>query len=210
MSRVRSVPVRVIIVEDDHLQAEAFASAVRRAFRLAEIITIHTESEFRTRFESLRANPPSLFVLDVILRWSNPSEELGNPPEEATVDGIYRGGMRCLRMILATPEIQDVPVIVYSVVAHEAIEERRVVLPAHVVVLDKSSNDNLLVRAVRSLITAQMDASPLTQDRAVDSSPLDMLELKPNFFGVGVNFNEVLRRAGEAIARHKRRNTNTS
>ena len=61
----------ILIVDDDYLQVDLIAEALRKDpnCSLAQIRRISTESEFQTFFEKIAGNPPYVIIMDVMLRW---------------------------------------------------------------------------------------------------------------------------------------------
>ena len=105
---------RVLIVEDDYLQAEWLRATLEGYFPSLNVQHMRTESEFRDKIEKLRRDPPDLVILDVMLRWADPNPRIAVPPEEAK-NGFFRAGLRCERLLRLYKETRQVPVILYTV-----------------------------------------------------------------------------------------------
>ena len=115
--------MKILIVEDDYLQLEFIARDLSGQFPGVAIESIETESEFRKRMPAIRANPPNLVIMDVLLRWANIDEE----PSIKDVDGdFYSAGIRCHELLASFEETKDVPFIFYSMLDRtEAMSEAR-------------------------------------------------------------------------------------
>lgn len=113
----------VLIVEDDKLQYEFIAAALRDMKRVSRVARLSTEKEFYDTFEELTADKPDVILMDVMLRWTDPAPRMVPPPEEVSREGFYRAGLRCVQRLAADPRTADVPVIIYSVLEPEDLSE---------------------------------------------------------------------------------------
>jgi CheY-like chemotaxis protein len=124
-------PIQILLVDDDHIHLEKIAQTLHSAFRGGNVelsmSEIQTESHFRARLDSFRDQPPDVVVMDIMLRWADPAEEIPDPPEEVTRDGFYNAGVRCLRLLGEASQTRQVPVVLYTV-----LEENDVVIPPEV------------------------------------------------------------------------------
>lgn len=111
--------MRILIVEDDYLQAEELAQKITEHFCKVDAEFVRTEHEFRERLNDLRRNPPDLFLLDVMLRWTDPIPKMVTPPPEVEVGGPFRAGLRCERLLRESPETRETPVVLYTVLEDE-------------------------------------------------------------------------------------------
>src|SRR6267154_1778537 len=107
--------MKILIVEDDHLQAEWIHMSLAQAFPKAEFNCVRTEAEFRSRFGEIADNRPQVVVMDVMLRWEDPSPEITPRPDYVEAEGFYRAGLRCERMLAQDERTSHVPVILYTV-----------------------------------------------------------------------------------------------
>src|SRR5208283_1575579 len=111
--------LRVLLVEDDHVQRNYVRQALEDGLR-ASVETKTCEWEFRRDFEVVASCPPDAAVLDVMLRWASPSSERAEPPEESTP---YHAGLRCARRLKEDPRTESVKVVLYSVLPKEDIPD---------------------------------------------------------------------------------------
>src|ERR1043165_3105921 len=107
--------MRVVIVEDDYLQAEWIRELFKEQVGVddCDIDMIATEIEFRRQMPRFRASPPDLFLMDVMLRWTDPEPEQEVPPEEVKKEGYFRAGLRCEQLLREVIETRNVQVILY-------------------------------------------------------------------------------------------------
>lgn len=143
--------MKILLVEDDHLQVEFLRRELQNSFSEALIRVVSTESEFRSRFEEISQSPPDVIVLDVMVRWADPSSNIKERPEEVVRDGFYTAGLRCEELLARNPQTNNIPVILYTVLEptdlHDEIEQRR----DNVVVLTKTPEIDPLVELIRDL-----------------------------------------------------------
>lgn len=148
---------RILIVEDDYLQAELIENALRREPEFtqdaAEIERLSTEKQFHLQFEAMASNPPDVIVMDVMLRWDDPAPNMEPPPPEIKKEGFYRAGLRNERMLTQDPRTSNIPVVLYTLIADIDLEG----IPGRpgVSYLPKDSRLDPLVQLIRSLIVVQ-------------------------------------------------------
>jgi len=107
--------MKILCVEDDHLVAKPILDELQAAFPDAEVKWIGTESEFRTHFESVAANPPDIVIMDVMKLWDVPSRNPAPLPDDVRRGGVSRAGIRCAKMLNNDERTKDVPIILYTV-----------------------------------------------------------------------------------------------
>src|SRR2546425_8168130 len=105
----------ILVIEDDYLQADWIRQKLTEAMPNANIRLIATEAEFRSQFENIANQDPDVVVMDVMLRWADPSPDLTPPPQDVREEGFYRAGLRCERMLAEDNRTSRVPVILYTV-----------------------------------------------------------------------------------------------
>jgi hypothetical protein len=115
----------IVLVEDDHRQRAAYAKAIKRQFPSYTVQLVRTEKEFRDKLAAdWVRNPPSLFVIDVMLRWTDPHPHMEIPPDDVLPDGSRRAGIRCAK--LARRRLGPNPQIILVSVLEENAEENRI------------------------------------------------------------------------------------
>ena len=187
--------MRVLVVEDDRLQAESIEIALKRNFQSVGVEIISTESEFCSRLETLREDPPDVVLIDVMLRWADPAPDMPPPPTEIAQEGFFRGGMRCLRRLLETPETREIPVVVHSVLQRDDIESEIAAMPRHVLFLQKDSDELRLVREIRSLLQGLPEG--VVKGRGWRQRLWESVEAKPGWFGFSVDLKQLLCRRAD-------------
>lgn len=139
---------RILLLEDDYLQREAVKAALEQEFD-AEVQALSCEKEFRDRFDSVAEQPPSVAVLDRMLRWQSASRE--EPAQPADAVDPDKAGIRCAAMFGSDARTKNVPVILYSVLGQDAPVGEP--LPGGVLSLVKEYKFDNLVEAVRDAIS---------------------------------------------------------
>jgi len=89
----------VLIIEDDFIQADDLKHRFAKLGAGADVIS--TEAEFCKRLCSDDFPSYSLAVVDMMLRWTDPSPTMEPPPREILEDGSYVAGLRCCRKLKA-------------------------------------------------------------------------------------------------------------
>ena len=108
--------LRILLVEDDHLQANDLEKTLEAEFG-AEVQTFSTEHEFVRQFWTIAENPPDVAILDRMLRWASPSRDMLAPPEDAR--DPEQAGVRCAERMAEDERTRPVPVILYSVLGDD-------------------------------------------------------------------------------------------
>ncbi len=108
--------MKILIVEDDYLFAEEMRQDILAApeFNDAEVEVVGTEQEFRDRFEQIQQAGYDLIILDVMIRWVDPSPEARKPDADVLEDGYFRAGIRCLQMLRQAQATKETPVVIHS------------------------------------------------------------------------------------------------
>ena len=151
--------MRILVVEDDHLQAEWLRTNLGEGFpelrESPKIELMSTEFEFRQRFGEITDSPPDVIVMDVMLRWADPSPDMEPPPPDVVKEGFYVAGLRCEQLLAADRRTRVVPVILYTVLDSSALNHELRKLRPNVRFLPKESDIKPLVRMINFLTTAR-------------------------------------------------------
>lgn len=114
---------RIVLVEDDHLQAGLATESLIAGIQEAQVTVIATEHGFRTEFPHLVGYPPNLVISDMLVRWYYPKvdiPEIPEPPEDITTGGhFFTAGFRIQRLLANHPATENMPVILWSVLPLE-------------------------------------------------------------------------------------------
>lgn len=103
----------VILVEDDHLQAQAITTVLKEHFPDLVEQHVSTEQEFCGKLSHIRGNPPDVIIINEMLRWTNPSPNMPTMPQEVIRGGYHNAGRRCERRLREHPETANTPVFLY-------------------------------------------------------------------------------------------------
>jgi hypothetical protein len=107
----------IILAENDYLQAEPLEETLRETFNPSKFFRYKTEKEFQDALSEIAANPPNVFVIDVMLPWTqpNPEEEEFIGDEEQASSSYHQAGMRCALLLAENEQTKNIPVILYTV-----------------------------------------------------------------------------------------------
>jgi hypothetical protein len=139
-----------VVVEDDHLQEGPLADHLTGMFPDAFVETLTTEEQFRAHLPRMRAAVPDLVLMDVMLRWASPRPEMPIPPEDVVAGGYYRAGLRCARLMLGESGLQQVPVVLYTILERNDLERDGQTLPPNATYVGKNSEPDVLSRHIRA------------------------------------------------------------
>lgn len=141
----------IVVVEDDHLQDGPLQELLREQFPTARIEVVCTERDFRDRLDGYRRDPPSIVVMDVMMRWANPRQGDPPPPPDVLAGGYRRAGIRCVDLMRRAPALRDVPVVYYTILERSDLERDADAFPDNVFLVRKSSDRQPLTRKIREL-----------------------------------------------------------
>jgi CheY-like chemotaxis protein len=110
------MPYRFWVVEDDHLDAEAIRQGLEVHFKRAEVVVMRTERDFCQAIESQSERRPDLIIIDVMLPWAFPEEEMTEEdiPRQVLEEGFYTAGLRCANRLKANGRLAQVPYLLYT------------------------------------------------------------------------------------------------
>ena len=91
---------KVLLIEDDSVQARNLDRLIRQAFPGVSVNIIGTELEFRDKLPEIVPGSYRIALIDLMLRWTDPSPEMIAPPKEIYEQGFFLGGLRCRQALL--------------------------------------------------------------------------------------------------------------
>jgi DNA-binding response OmpR family regulator len=141
--------MRIVSLEDDEPFWDLMKDALVDAFPGIELSWIRTESEFRERLEKFAAAPPDLFILDVMVKWADPAENMPLPTEDVREEKYYRAGLRCRKRLAQNSATSSVPVILFTVLEAADISK----LPQGAIFVGKSGDFRELITAISNLMS---------------------------------------------------------
>ena len=147
--------MHIVLVEDDYLQLESISDGIKKAFSQPKLTILRTEEEFRVRFNDLAQKQVDLFILDCVLPWTEPKPNMSEPPDDVRKGNMRFGGIRCANLVAANEVTKLTPVILYSVI--EGFDLRNLDLPSNVYYLQKKSDDQSLIRFIRSVMRVPLE-----------------------------------------------------
>jgi CheY-like chemotaxis protein len=148
-------PIEILSVEDDPLQAEWIRQTIESGVSGSKVIHMSTESEFIARFPGIVSTPPKLILMDVMLRWADPSPNIPGRPADVKEGGMRRAGLRCCTRLAAEPKTRGIPVILYTVLQNSELKELEKELdmvPPNLLYVQKDSNPGELLKKIRRLV----------------------------------------------------------
>lgn len=142
--------LRILLVEDDFLQCDSIRKALEQNFAGAAVDTNASESEFLRDFEAIASSPPDIAVIDVMLRWANPSRDAPNLPTEPWEP--QRAGLRCAQRLHDDGRTSSAKIILYTVFNRVNMDD--VQPPEGAIWLTKELSVQDLIDIVKGLLPA--------------------------------------------------------
>jgi CheY-like chemotaxis protein len=115
--------MHILVIEDDHLQVESLSETLKQFFPGSRVDHINTEFEFRSRIDDIAKARPDLIVLDMMLRWTDPAEDMPARPDEVVKGKYFRAGLRCDNILSKHEGTKHIPVILYTVLEDADLKE---------------------------------------------------------------------------------------
>jgi CheY-like chemotaxis protein len=142
--------MRILIVEDIDPQAFWLIEKLKTLAPGAQISHIRTESAFQDRFDEIRASPPDLVFMDMMVRWADPEKDMRLPPDD--YPGFHRAGLRCVSRLQGDPVTAHIPVIITTVL--EDVDFDADELPQSVTLVTKEVDPARLMEEIISRLDA--------------------------------------------------------
>jgi CheY-like chemotaxis protein len=149
--------MRILLVEDDHLQFGPTLDNLEREFHGASFTRIRTESEFRAKFKEIAANKPDVIIMDVMLPWDDPDPDLKVPEDVLAGGGIGRAGIRCKELLAGNEQTRDIPVFFYTVLDNPRLQTEIQNLHPRAEHLIKEPDSADLIERIRALLAEKAD-----------------------------------------------------
>lgn len=139
--------MKILLAEDDHLQASGIKQTLEREFA-AQVDVINTESKFASEFELGRIADTGydVAVIDVMMRWADPAPNMAVPPPEVRRDGFFRAGLRCCDLLRKGARTGAVPVVLFTLLDAKHLPDR-----PDVAVVEKTADGKSLIAEIRRL-----------------------------------------------------------
>lgn len=150
--------MNILIVEDDAAQASWVLRSLADILVGITVKTISTESEFRREFERIAIDCPQIVIMDVMLRWADPSPNIVLPPADVTREGMFKAGLRCARMLTQDRRTRGGFILMHSVLDRRDILEELRGMGPNILFLQKGIDHDSLARTFQLL----MDLPPRT------------------------------------------------
>lgn len=150
--------MKILVVEDDYMQADWIRNELAPHFSGADILIVSSAVEFLQTLDELVEDPPDAVLIDIMLRISDP-EEGQVTPKDTDVGWYRRAGVHCYEQVrkkLKTKEGGKIPVVIYTVLSR-----------AEVAQLDKYSTDNRMAFVEKSSSGRSLVAALQAQLRKV-------------------------------------------
>jgi len=147
--------MRILIVEDDYLQYEWLVSEIKIEFRNCIVDVIQTEFEFREKLDWIESNPPNIILMDIMLRWTDPSPNMVLPPPEIIKASFYDAGFRCQELLSQRENTKRIPIIFYSVLDKDDLEKKLKEVKTKFIHMKKDSDTSFLFSQMWKLIKAK-------------------------------------------------------
>jgi len=147
-------PSKVLLVEDDYIQAEWITEMLERAFPYATVEPMATEAEFYSSIERIASPPgrPDVVLMDVMLPWAYPTPDMSPPPDNVRREGYRRAGLRCAEMLANREATKNIPVILFTVLTQDDLEAPT---SDSLLYVSKESEPEELISRIRNVLTAE-------------------------------------------------------
>ena len=142
----------ILLVEDDYLQSELISEIISNNIKDVILKIISTEFEFRSRLEEIVLNPPNLIIMDIMLRWTDADPDMPEPPAQIEKEGFYHAGFRCQRLLSEDTRTKNIPVLLYTILGKDDLENHLNNLPDNIVFFQKDIDTKAFIDEIKSLL----------------------------------------------------------
>jgi hypothetical protein len=193
-------PFRIVILEDDPIQAEWLADKLWKNAPNAEIMYFDSEHSISKVIDTNVADlRPHLFILDLLVRPFSPSDlEESSSADFSDFPGVHdahAAGVRIAKQIRANDVFADSPIIFLSVMDDPRAASSESLSKTLFIRKGREGELDRLILAVRSVAAALHE--PLSRpkkSRLLHAA--DAADLKPSFMGMSID----LKKLWEALA----------
>jgi hypothetical protein len=141
--------MNIVSLEDDEPFWDLLNETLESEFRDIHLHWIHTESQFIEQIPDFIKNPPDLFLLDVMVKWADASAEMPTPPKAVEAGKYFRAGIRCRMRLLDHPKTKFIPVVLFTVLEQEDMEQVVKNLPENTWVTAKTGDFQKLIAIIK-------------------------------------------------------------
>jgi CheY-like chemotaxis protein len=113
----------VVLIDDDQAQADEIEAALARVCGGVEVKRHETEHDFCAALGRYEQDPPDVFIIDMMVPWTIPSESQPPAPDEVRSGKYYTAGFRCLDRLAKTAVLCDVPRLLYTLFREEQLQD---------------------------------------------------------------------------------------
>jgi CheY-like chemotaxis protein len=174
--------IYVLIVEDDIEIAEAIKTYLTLGYTNVRITLIHTLSDFIDKFSQIVKDKPDIILMDIMLIWTNDKNTQTKMP-----DDVYRGGLKCLKLLQSQEKTKYIPVVIISALRTEDFinNDDKPINWLHV---RKPFSPIELESAIKSMLpNSLLENKGNNKKRKL----LDVFTLKPELFGFAIDLKKV-------------------
>ena len=148
-------PLRVVLVENDHLTQEDAIEDLQKYLN-SQVTTYSAESDFRNSLDSFRNSPPDIFIFGLWVRWTHPAPVMPEAPIEV-LEGEYNhhygAGMRMARLIAEDPRTANTPVVIWDCLDEEELKAPfKNQIPFNVHFLTRLSAQENFIKGLRAIL----------------------------------------------------------
>ena len=145
--------MRIILIEDNNFKVDNIKYFLKENFENAEFEVYETEFEFVDRIDSIAANPPDLFIIDLMLIWDIPSKNIKKPDDYMdNYTTLFEAGFRCKDLIKTKLSLANIPIIILTVLEKKGLGERVDYLGNNVEFMDYSIKPYKLVKLIKQML----------------------------------------------------------
>lgn len=83
------------------MQSKALREEINSKFgQGTEVEVIDSELGFKKKIKDISLHPPTIILMDVMLRWTKPSPDIEVQPDYIKIEGFYKAGFRCQKLLM--------------------------------------------------------------------------------------------------------------
>lgn len=141
----------IVLVEDNPDWLELCCDRLKKELSRDPVV-IGSESDFIENMPEFEKHPPQLFIIDVMVPWSEPRPDIPEASEEVKRNGFFKAGFRCQKRLAENENLRNAPIIFWTILSDKDVLRALRTYPLNVSHVAKDLDLNPLMNKIRELL----------------------------------------------------------
>ena len=145
--------MRIILIEDNHFKVDNIKYSLNEHFENVELDVYETEFEFVDQIDLIAANPPDIFIIDLMLIWDVSSKNIKDPNDYIdNYTTLFEAGFRCKELIRTKSNLSNSPISILTVLEEKGLGEKANYLGRNTKFLEYSPKPYKLIKLIKQML----------------------------------------------------------